>query len=396
MRLIRGTRLFSKDFVVAGLQGSRFQLAQTLDLDRECFLQWSCFLLAAIPSSLPWTLSHRQKASWRSGSLQHHRWSSQPLFVAQFDDPVRRGLLSSPRINRTALVDFCPGQALARPVCKRTLIRVTSRFLRSFLLLPPLRELLSGDKLVFLFLLGRFLCDDLAIFRTAGCFNVLHDQARRLRRILGLGFSALLAPTRSCLQPKHGRGWMLARGRHFEQRLAHVRHRFRRTPRQFLPKVLPQRGCRTNSNHHGNLLLSLPQARQHLHPPALLVRRHKATRHSCVPSGLGTTHSNVVIARARRRASALLLAAPGPHFGVADTYSRTTSWTDTCLRLPLHMRSASPRLPLPQPLALTLHESVCAMSLGTASPPTRRSAPAATPAPTATSPASPALAWVES
>src|SRR3954469_4173536 len=87
MRLIRGTRLFSKDFVVAGLQGSRFQLAQTLDLDRECFLQWSCFLLAAIPSSLPWTLSHRQKASWRTGSLQHHRWSSQPLFVAQFDDP---------------------------------------------------------------------------------------------------------------------------------------------------------------------------------------------------------------------------------------------------------------------------------------------------------------------
>src|SRR3954447_24622877 len=93
MRLIRGTRLFSKDFVVAGLQGSRFHLAQTLDLDRECFLQWSCFLLAAIPSSLPWTLSRRQKASGRTGSLQHPLWLSQPLFGAAFDhqgaSPVR-------------------------------------------------------------------------------------------------------------------------------------------------------------------------------------------------------------------------------------------------------------------------------------------------------------------
>src|SRR3954451_15362249 len=90
MRLIRGTRLFSKNFVVAGLQGSRFQLAQTLDLDRECFLQWSCFLLTAIPSSLPWTLSYRQKASWRTGSLQHHRWSSQPLLPLRSMIRVRR------------------------------------------------------------------------------------------------------------------------------------------------------------------------------------------------------------------------------------------------------------------------------------------------------------------
>src|SRR4051812_21853592 len=161
-------------------------------------------------------------------------------------------------MNRTALVDFCPGQALARSVCKRTLIRVTSRFLRSFLLPPPLRVLLVGDDLVFLFLLGRFLCDDLAIFRTAGCFHVLHDDARRLRRILRLWFSALLAPTRSCLQPKHGRRWMLARGRLLKQLLAHVRHRFRWPPRQFPPKVFPQRGCRTDPTPHGNLLLSLP------------------------------------------------------------------------------------------------------------------------------------------
>src|SRR3954463_13752768 len=52
MCLIRRARLFSKDFVVAGLQGSRFQLAQTLDLDRECSLQLSCFLIGAIPSSV--------------------------------------------------------------------------------------------------------------------------------------------------------------------------------------------------------------------------------------------------------------------------------------------------------------------------------------------------------
>src|SRR3954447_9329915 len=104
MRLIRGTRLFSKDFVVAGLQGSRFQLAQTLDLDRECFLQLSCFLLTA--RSLPWTLSHRPKASWRTGSL-----AASPMAIAT---GCAAGRLSSPRINRTALVDFCPGQALAR------------------------------------------------------------------------------------------------------------------------------------------------------------------------------------------------------------------------------------------------------------------------------------------
>src|SRR3954451_7568726 len=242
MCLIRGARLFSNEFVVAGLQGFRFQLAQTLDLDRECFLQLSCFLLAALPSSLPWTLSHRQKASWRTGSLQHHRWSSQRLFVAQFDDPG-----ASPVC--------CPHP---EPIEPRSSTSVQGKGLRGACANEP-SSVSPRHSFEASFSRRRF-ANSSSVMSSYSCFFSVGSsgmispcsERRGALTYCTTMHGAFGASSGSGSRPcslKRARVFnqnMVAAGclperRHLEQRLAHVRHRFRRTPRQFLPKVLPQR-----------------------------------------------------------------------------------------------------------------------------------------------------------